>query len=80
MQLAAGGVAYLSNPYDNNGEFYAVRASDGAMLWRLPTNGASAALDNEFSVAVAVDRGVVYLGGNRAGECPRRLGVRAAGS
>jgi outer membrane protein assembly factor BamB len=71
VQLATGGVAYLSNPYDNNGEFYAVRASDGAMLWRLPANGASAALDNEFSVAVAVDRGVVYLGGNRAVGAPR---------
>ena len=68
VQLATGDLAYLSNPYDGNGEFYAVRAADGAMLWHLPTNGASVSPDNELAVALTVDRGVVYLGGNRAGK------------
>ena len=67
VQLATGGLAYLANPFDGNGEFYAVRAADGAMLWRLPTFGASASPDNQLAVALAVDRGVVYLGANQAG-------------
>jgi len=67
VQLASGGLAYLSNPYDGNGEFCAVRAADGTMLWHLPTYGASVSPDNELAVALAVDRGVVYLGGNAAG-------------